>query len=151
MLLTTQKGFCLFLCFGLPWPPQGPAASGWTCTVPSTGKWNIGNRKQTWDSFQHLGKVIAVELLSWFPWRWSLLTVFGTEACGKSSMLMCSVNKRGWRTVFRLAMGVSFDEKSEKQLGVPLVIFLLFFFFSKCEVPLGRQGSIEAAYKWLQS
>lgn len=52
--------------------------------------------------------------------------------------------------MFRLAMGVSFDEKSEKQLGVPLVIFLLFF-FSKCEVPLGRQGSIEAAYKWLQS
>lgn len=31
--------------------------------------------------------------------------------------------------MFRLAMGVSFDEKSEKQLGVPLVIFLLFFFF----------------------
>lgn len=134
----------LLVCLDLP---KGWVLSGLTCTVPSTGKWGIGNRKQTWDSFQHLGEVIAVELLSWFPWRWSLLTVFGTEACGKSSMLMCSVNRGGWRTVFRLAVGVNFDAESEKQLHVLLVIF----FVSKCQVPLARQGSIKAASKWLQS
>lgn len=125
--------YVLLVCLGLP---KGWVLLGLTCTVPSTGKWSTGNTKQTWNSFQHLGKVIAVELLSWFPWRWSLLTVFGTEACGKSSMLMCSINKRGWRTVFRLAVGVNFNAESEKQLDVPLLIF----FFSKCQVPLAKKA-----------
>lgn len=49
--------------------------------------------------------------------------------------------------MFRLAVGVSFNAESEKQLDVPLLIF----FFPKCQVPLARQGSIEAASKWLQS
>lgn len=49
--------------------------------------------------------------------------------------------------MFRLAVGVNVVAEREKQLDLPLLIF----FFSKCQVPLARQGSIEAASKWLQS
>lgn len=48
--------------------------------------------------------------------------------------------------MFRLAVGVNVVAEREKQLDLPLLIF-----FSKCQVPLARQGSIEAASKWLQS
>lgn len=40
MLLTTQKGFCLFLrSFSLPWPPQGLGAFG--TNVHCTRYWQV--------------------------------------------------------------------------------------------------------------
>lgn len=65
MLLTTQKGFCVFLCsFGLPWPPQGLGAFG--TNLHCTKYWQT----EHWEQKTDLGllpafrKVIAVELLS---------------------------------------------------------------------------------------
>lgn len=135
----------LLVCLG---PPKGRVLLGLTCTVPSAGKWSIGNRKQTWESFQHLGEVIAVELLSWFPWRWSLLTVFGTEACGKSSMLMCSVTKEAEGHCSDLQWGWTLMQRVKSSL---MFLCWFFFFFSKCQVPLARQGGNEATSEWLQS